>query len=669
MRLHHPLAALCLSIAMCGSAPAQVLLPDPPAAALDPNGQISEYIREVFQDREGNLWLGTNGDGVCRYDGKALTYLSLKQGFGGSAVRGIVQDEAGAMWFATDGGVSRYQNGKFTNYTVTDGLSANSVWSLMLDKSGTIWAGTHEGVCRFDGKTFVPFPLPRVELENPGSRFTPKVVFAMIQDKAGNLWFGTDGEGAHKYDGKSFTSYTTKDGLAGNLVRSLREDRQGRIWIGSDGGGVSCYDGTTFRNFTEKDGLNNDRIFEILEDRAGNMWFSTLGAGACRYDGTSFTAFREDHNLLINGRPARGHVQEFCEDKDGNLWFGCSGGLFRLDGETIVNVTRGGPWPARKQVAAPAVVDGPMAPLARMVSGEWTMTVPAGTTLYSTWHWGPGRHSVRAMTDGSAADGTPWRAVQVFYWHPERKQVRLWGVSPYAGSVSEGMIAFEGENATADFDIYQTGVRRKLGLRWTFDGPDRYHEELLESIAGAPLTPLADWNHVRSHAPPAKRAAEEAPKPSERLKALEPLLGHTWNANGTWAQAADSAFHIETTFQWVPYADAIYVRSASLKSNGDRTHLLDAYIYNHTGTNRLRCLALSESGGVYEGDLTVLEGSGGGGLQLDLKGYEGNRAVPLVIQFDFNADGALRQRVWSSRGADRTLLLDARHTKGESRKD
>lgn len=370
--MQHLPSILSLLISLCtpavSSAQGQALGPpatDPPPAPTeisDEPAQISEYVREVFQDRDGDFWFGTNGEGVCRFDGTSLTYFSLKEGFGGVAVRGILQDERGAMWFATDGGVSRYESGVFTNYTAAHGLSDNSVWSIMLDSSGAIWVGTHAGVCRFNGEGFVPFPLPRVEVENPESRFTPMVVFAMIEDQAGNLWFGTDGEGAHKFDGESFTSYTKKDGLAGNLVRSLREDRRGRVWIGTDGGGVSCFDGAVFRTFTSKDGLNNDRIFEILEDRSGNMWFSTLGAGACRFDGASFKPFGVDQGLTINDLPCPcgsgiehknchgpggGHVQEIFEDKDGVLWFGCSGGLFRLEGESFVNVTRNGPWPAR----------------------------------------------------------------------------------------------------------------------------------------------------------------------------------------------------------------------------------------------------------------------------------------------------------------------------------
>jgi ligand-binding sensor domain-containing protein len=325
--------------------------------------QISDYVREVYQDRAGNMWLGTNGEGVARWDGEALEFFGPREGFGGVAVRGIAQAHDGAVWFATNGGVTRYAGGEFTNYTAKDGLTRADVWSILIDSSGTIWVGTHGGVCRFENGRFVEFALPWVEVEKPESRFSPDVVFAMFEDRNGDIWFGTDGEGAHKWNGESFTSYTTKDGLGGNMVRAIAGDRHGRIWIGSDGGGVSRLEGDDWRTFTMEDGLSGDRVYEILEDSAGNMWFSTLGAGACRWDGKVFTRFSVDQGLDTNGfacpcgsgftfatchGPGGGHVQEFFEDKDGVLWFGCSGGLFRLEGERVVNVTREGPWKASK---------------------------------------------------------------------------------------------------------------------------------------------------------------------------------------------------------------------------------------------------------------------------------------------------------------------------------
>ncbi|MBN4058956.1 hypothetical protein JYU10_00635, partial [bacterium AH-315-J04] len=249
---------------------------------------------------------------------------------------------------------------------------------------------------------------------------------------------------------------------------------------------------------------------------------------------------------------------------------------------------------------------------------------------------------------------------RVFYWHPGRKQVRLLGLSPFMRGVSEGTMRFAGETADAVFDLYQAGRLRKMGLRWTFDGPDKYHETLLEATGTAGLTPLNELDYVRSKtltlAGP--RTDEEAPKPSKYLKILESLVGHTWEAKGDWATGG--TLHIQTTFEWVPYADFIYARSFALTTDGKRTHLLDAYFYHHNGTNTMRCLALSNEGGVYEGDITVLEG---GALQLNLTGHEGEQVVPLVVRFDFEKDGTLHHRVWSLEGAERTLMLDVHHRK------
>lgn len=564
------------------------------------------------------------------------------------------------MWFATDGGVSRYHRNSFTNYTVADGLSDN-VWSMMLDKGGTIWVGTHGGVCRFDGKSFVPFPIPAAKVENPSYRFSPKLVWSMFEDREGNMWFGTDGEGARKYDGQSFTTYTTKDGLAGNMVRCILGDRQGRIWLGADSGGVSLFDGKSFRNFTSQDGLGNDRVYTILEDRAGNLWFSTLAAGVTRYDGKSFTVFRQLADL------PRTHVQSMLQDKDGTLWFGCSGGLFRFDGTPFINVTRNVPWrdPAPSAFApSHDEVTDPMASFARLVGGEWKVTAASGTSMYQRWHWGPGRHSMRVMTDGSDAVGNPWRALQVFYWHPGRKQVCMLGLSPYARSVAEGSIKFAGESADAVMDLHQTGGRRKMGLRWDFHGPDKYHEILLEATGPEGLQPLAEWDYVRQAVGVRPVRDEGTPKLADRLKVLEAFLSHSWEARGEWA--GKDAFHIHTTFEWVPYADGIYARVLMPSKEDAPTHLLDAYFYHHTGANALRCLALSSRGDVYEGELTVLDG---GGLQFDLKGYSGEQVVPYVVRFDFEKDETLRQRIWSVGSTERTLLLDVQHRKLEPKKE
>ena len=106
----------------------------------------------------------------------------------------------------------------------------------------------------------------------------------------------------------------------------------------------------------------SEYVREVFQDRGGDYWFGTNGDGVSRYDGTTFTAFGEEQGLSMNEFPCPcgsgnkfklchgpngAHVQELFEDQDGILWFGCSGGLFRLDGESVINVTREGPWPER----------------------------------------------------------------------------------------------------------------------------------------------------------------------------------------------------------------------------------------------------------------------------------------------------------------------------------
>lgn len=315
--------------------------------------------------------------------------------------------------------------------------------------------------------------------------------------------------------------------------------------------------------------------------------------------------------------------------------------------------------------SSPAEVADSMGKFARLMPGEWRQTASSGKSMYHNWHWGPGRHSIRRRTDGFGASGQPWHELQVCYWHPGQKRIRVLGMSAYAHGINEGTIRFDGETAEGVAELHQAGgVRRQMGLHWAFDGQDKFHETLFEATGPDGLKPLVEFEHIRVNPAAAPRPhTVEGEKPSDHLKAFEPLLGHVWEARGTWA--AGGAFHTRTTFEWVPIADVIYARAIAPTTDGEPTHLLDAYLYHHTGARTLRCLAMSNRGGVYEGDVTVLAG---GALQLDLMGYEGDRVIQHVVRFDFETDGTLRERAWIVKGAGRTLLLDIRHKKLEPQK-
>lgn len=306
--------------------------------------QISEYVRNIFQDQNGHLWFGTNGDGVAYYDGEEVSYFSNAEGFDGQQITGIAEDPAKNLWFATDQGIVKYnwsEHGKggkrFTNYTDQVYFGGQRFWGICADRKGHIWAGSVSEVFRFDGVNWAPFELPFPE-EVTGDFITDGTTMSISEDKAGNMWFGTMGFGAFKFDGQSFTQYTKKDGLTDDSVDNIMEDRNGNIWFGTRHGGVSRYDGQTFTNYTSKDSIGNNEVCVIYEDKKGAIWFSSEGYGVYRYNGKSFVNYAQEEGLGVRA------VQTIYEDKEGRLWVGGGGGLYRFEGDSFINVTRCGPW-------------------------------------------------------------------------------------------------------------------------------------------------------------------------------------------------------------------------------------------------------------------------------------------------------------------------------------
>ncbi len=304
-------------------------LSDPPTAT----EQISQYIRRIFQDREGNMWFATTSDGVCRYDGRSLTYFTTADGLSGNWVSAMAQDARGDMWFATGGGVSRYDGTKFNSYTTKEGLASDQVWSLLLDRSGGMWLGTEEGVSRFDGKTITSFHIPATDLSKFPYYKYPKQINAIIQDKAGNIWFASNGGGAYRYDGKTLINLSQKEGLCDNFVQTIMEDRSGDLWFGTRHGGLCKYDGSTFMTYGRNE-LKGDDVWTLYQDSGGIIWIAVSRIGLCSYDGTTFTCYGDKEGAGIRV------VQSLLEDESGQLWIGTSNGVYKLSGGTFMNWTK-----------------------------------------------------------------------------------------------------------------------------------------------------------------------------------------------------------------------------------------------------------------------------------------------------------------------------------------
>jgi len=192
--------------------------------------------------------------------------------------------------------------------------------------------------------------LIKTQSKNPGDN-----VNSSLQDKAGNLWFGTTRDGVFKYNGKSFVQYTTINGLNSNTVLSILEDKSGKIWIGTEAG-VNLYDGKTFTrvqiplriNMPPNKQRNTHDVFSIMQDKSGKLWFATID-GVYIYDGKTFTPFvvKEAGGGFMSSNH---NVERILEDKSGNIWFGgrSNEGVFRYDGKSLTNLKVNGTdwaWP------------------------------------------------------------------------------------------------------------------------------------------------------------------------------------------------------------------------------------------------------------------------------------------------------------------------------------
>jgi ligand-binding sensor domain-containing protein/two-component sensor histidine kinase len=149
-------------------------------------------------------------------------------------------------------------------------------------------------------------------------------VYAICQDRRGNLWLGTRGGGVSVFDGINFTTISEDDGLVNNYVNAIIEDKKGNIWIGTDEG-LSCYDGRHFTNYTVKDGLCSNMVTCLLEDDKNVIWIGTSQAGLSKKVGGKFINYNKKTGLLSN------NISCFLQSKDGNTWIGTDAGMMQVD--------------------------------------------------------------------------------------------------------------------------------------------------------------------------------------------------------------------------------------------------------------------------------------------------------------------------------------------------
>ena len=287
---------------------------------------VSREIRDLSVDREGGLWIGS-AIGLTLYRGAKHGFKNFTpaDGITPDGIRRVTDDSKGNTWISfTASYVNRFANGTFTPFNETRGLSGKKINAFLEDRQGNLLLGSREnGIFIYKEGTFSPFLVP--ELEN-------LFIIAMSQDRAGNLWVGTE-SGLFRIDSSTGTctgEYTAGDGLSNDKITCILEDRQGNSWIGTRSG---------LNRLTQRqDGtVHIERLLEslpincLLEDREKSLWIGSDTSGLKRLKDGKFRPYDAFER-------STGEVPlSLFQDSRGNTWIGTVGGkLFCIHGKDLV---------------------------------------------------------------------------------------------------------------------------------------------------------------------------------------------------------------------------------------------------------------------------------------------------------------------------------------------
>jgi PAS domain S-box-containing protein len=300
------------------------------------NGLPSSRVDDLQFTPDGALWLATQ-NGVSRFDGLKFTNFSKRDGLLDNRVFCIHPGRDGKLWFGTEEGACRFDpaTGHFENFPGgTNGLTAGRVFDIEATPDGMLWLRTREGLTRFDGQSFREVPrVPRITL-NP--QLTKSKALAV--DHQGRVWTVTQNQDLWRIDGTNIVQLTPADGLAGHNQDALHVALDGAIWFQEDDGyeGITRYDGQHFESLPAAEMDAESIVTAIHTTPGGTVWLGHRFGGATRYDpvSRSFVRFGEK-----SGAPWS-WVLNIQTGPDGALWFATAAGVYRYEEETLVQYTK-----------------------------------------------------------------------------------------------------------------------------------------------------------------------------------------------------------------------------------------------------------------------------------------------------------------------------------------
>ena len=323
----------------------QVTTPDPVLeqwrwTEFDRTSGLAEVVRDITQDRGGNIWFATQ-HGVQRYDGHRWTTYTTEEGLAHNEVRTVMQAQDGAMWFGTANGISRFdpslpEQEAWTTYTTADGLPYNSVETastlsgsaLIQARDGTIWVSLREpkvgtAICRFD-----PSPRHRsgqapesgqavwrsIDLPETSTHRTS------IYEASDHTFWVLHGFDIFQFDGTNWTQHTPPNGSGVSIPTGILESSPGVFWVSFLRGGIgqlntSDDSDSRWRIYTNQDSLEEVVYRSIFQTQDGAIW-ATGDRGLSRFEAGQWKVYSQEELPHLEGRMIVGKTLP-----DGTIWF------------------------------------------------------------------------------------------------------------------------------------------------------------------------------------------------------------------------------------------------------------------------------------------------------------------------------------------------------------
>lgn len=293
---------------------------------------LSGYpIITIMQTADKTVWVGTKDEGLFHYEHGQTRRFSTKDGLISDVILTLAADPDGSLWIGTPDGLNHLRGEKIESYTSADGLPDDFIRSLFADHDGTLWVGTRRGLAHLQNGHFTV--LSHVD------GFKSDLIGAMLRSNSNDLWVGTL-EGLVRIRDGGLTVFTKAQGLSGDAITSLLEDANHTLWVGTKDGGLSRSSANGFSPVNAHD-LPRE-IDAILEDARGYLWLTSnhgiirvsaselMACGEAAPCNPHIAAYGSSDGMLSEEASLGGHPGAFRTD-DGHLWFATRKGVAIVD--------------------------------------------------------------------------------------------------------------------------------------------------------------------------------------------------------------------------------------------------------------------------------------------------------------------------------------------------